>query len=306
MLRDLQHAFRTLRRGPLFALAVVMTLALGIGVNATVFVLVDRLLFNPPPVRSIEDLVAVSAINTQDPSIRNPVSYPNFEDLRAASESLSDLVAHTWIEVALSDGERPEQVLGQFVSSNFFDGLGVGAAAGRTFGENPGREVILSHRLWQRRYGGDRGVIGRTVQLNTLPFTVIGIAPRGFHGPSMATAYDLWVATTTSRDILGSEDFVQRRAWGIYELIGRLAPGATLERAAEELTVVGRRRAPPKNKESPQKGGAGRDCTEAPHPETEDTPPILGARRTEKPHTHPPRPPARDLTAPPKLSGMAR
>ncbi|MEM7048066.1 MAG: ABC transporter permease [Acidobacteriota bacterium] len=238
MLAELNRVWRSCRRSPLVSAAIVLSLGLGLGVCGVVFGFYDRLLRATPPVAGLDELVSVAAIDRQSPEQLRPVSFPNYLDLAAQSGALQGLAAYSWVRVGLADEGVPEEILGQFVSPDFFTVLGVRPQPGRAFGVESGSEVVLSHRLWQRRYAGASETVGRQVRLNGHPFTVVGVAPEGFSGPDLTTAYDLWVATSASTPILGSEAFVENRHWSIYQLIGRLAPGQEIGEAAAELDLL--------------------------------------------------------------------
>lgn len=232
--RDLGYAVRQLRARPGFAFAVVVTLALGIGLNSAVFSLVDALLLAPLPVRASEELVSVFSSDPGDVMASSPLSAADYNDLRDRCRSFSGIGAYTYTPMAMEVGEASSLALGVRATEGFFDVLGVRAAMGRLFDpgdEAPGGEVVLSHLAWQRRFGGDPAVLGRTFRLNGRLSTVVGVLPESFFGLTRGVAPEVWVAMKTE----GPRDDDSRFLW----VVGRLAPEATLQEARSELDAVG-------------------------------------------------------------------
>src|SRR5512146_196586 len=191
LLQDIKYALRLMRKGPGFTLVAVLSLALGIGANTAIFSLVNAVFLNPLPVSDPSRLVSVFCTDERNRGPLNaylPVSQPNFTDLRAQTQSLSGMYASQGVPLSVVLGKEPERLNGQMVSGNYFDVLGVKAMRGRTFypeeDQQPGRNpvVVLSYAAWQRRFGGDAGVVGRVLPINGGNFTVIGVMPKGFNG----------------------------------------------------------------------------------------------------------------------------
>src|SRR5262249_23288611 len=185
---DVRFGARMLRKDPGFTAVAIVTLALAIGANSTVFSLVSAWILRPP---NIKDPGRVAVILTVDPAkqgwgwYRNPVSVPDFVAWRAQSHSFEDMAASEDSDFTLTGTGEPEQVNGRRVSANYFDVLGVTAALGRTFvsGEDQSGQqqvVVLSHSLWQRRFASNPRLIGEPVNLNGEKFTVIGVLPSSF------------------------------------------------------------------------------------------------------------------------------
>lgn len=247
MWKALRHSLRMLLRQPLITLVVVLSLAVGIGFNTAVFSFVHDILLDPfPAVREPGRLVAVYSQDANRPG-QLPISYPNFEDYRDQNRVFSGLAAHQVIEVGLSTGSEPVKVYGEMVTANFFDVLGVGLAAGRSFRPDedaePGRDpvAILSYGFWQRRFGGHPDVLGSTIDLNGTPFTVIGVAAEGFKGTNAILSPVVWVPTMMYSRVFSFADAFEQRAGRVMHLVGRLKPGVSLETARGNLETIASR-----------------------------------------------------------------
>ena len=184
-LQDLRFGTRALFRNPGFALVAVATLALGIGVNSSIFSLVNALLLKPLPVERPQDLVNVYSHHATSREY-DTHSYPDFLDYRARTETLLGMMAYSNFFASFSLEGSSELVIGEVVSEDYFGLLGVGAVLGRTFtpdefaAEGAHPVAVLNHGYWQRRFGGDPGILGRTFRLNGIVYTVVGVAPPGF------------------------------------------------------------------------------------------------------------------------------
>jgi hypothetical protein len=209
LLRDLRWAVRSLGRTPLFAAVAVLTLALGIGVNATIFTLVNSILLRPLPVERPDELVHVYTSWTEEPF--GTSSYADYLDLRDgvaafAGGPSSGLLGHASAIATLQHGGQSEVLIGEIVTGNAFAVLGVGAERGRMLLpeddrlEAP-RVVVLGQGLWQRRFGGDPGVLGQAVRFNGQEYQVVGIAPASFHGLLPGVAADYWVPAVRTGDV---------------------------------------------------------------------------------------------------------
>ena len=247
LLHDLRYAVRMLRKQPGFAIAAVLTLALGIGANTAVFSLVNATLFQRLPVPDRERLVYVN---------RGPggvFSYPQYETLRDHAPSFEALAGWGGITASLHAGESAELVSGFIVTGNFFDVLGIQAAQGRLLSrsddQTPGAHpvAVISYDFWQSRFAGQPDVIGREIRLNGHVFTIVGVTPAGFPGPQVGSARPLYVpmmmqaimrpprarySGEQNPDLLKSPN----NSW-IFG-IARLKPGATIEQAGAELDPV--------------------------------------------------------------------
>ena len=248
-LQDLRFAARVLLRNPGFTAVAVLSLALGIGANSTIFTLVNAVLLRPLPMADPARLVAVFTTDERNRgSFFNymQTSRPNFQDYVKSNDVFSGMVAHSGLALAFSGKGEPEQIFGELVSGDFFGVLGVRPALGRAFlpdeDKVPGASLVtvLSDSFWQRRLGGDPAVVGREITLNGHAFTVVGIAPEGFKGANAIFAPALWVPTMTHPQLATGflkENMESRRAL-IFGMTGRLKPGVTLVEAETRLKAI--------------------------------------------------------------------
>jgi putative ABC transport system permease protein len=234
--QDIRYGFRMLWKNPGFTLVAVLALALGIGANSTIFSFVNGILLRPLPYQQPERLVLLDESSTKENSASIGVSFPNFLDWREQNRVFEDIATYVESSYTLVGGGEPEQVRGAGVSSGLFEIVGVAPMMGRTIRAEEDRPdadtvVILSHGLWQSRFGADARIIGQTISLNNRSRTVIGVMPPGFKFPEVA---DLWVplALDTKR--------WTRTDHGL-SAIARLKPGVTLPQAQAEMVAVARR-----------------------------------------------------------------
>ena len=220
MLQDIRYAFRTLIANPGFTIVAVLCLSLGIGVNGTIFSVVDGVLLQPYPYPDADRIVVLNSTNPKQHVNRAGVSYPDYKDWRDQSTSFSGFAAFQGRSLTIADGSsEPERYPGAAVSSTLFGLLGTPPALGRDFGpddDRPGAEpvVLLSDDVWQRRYNGDRAIVGRAISVNGRAHTVIGVMPQGFRFPETQR---LWVplapiAEPTRRDNRGTQVFARMKA----------------------------------------------------------------------------------------------
>ncbi|HEY6352362.1 MAG TPA: ABC transporter permease [Candidatus Angelobacter sp.] len=247
LMQDIRYALRTMRKSPAFSAVAVLTLALGIGANTAIFTVVNAVFFNPIPVRDANRLVSIF---TSDPRVSVgtftflPVSHPNAEDIARDVQSFSGVAHYSFggVGVSMTINGQPDRFVADVVSGNYFDVLGVNAALGRTFHPDEGREgaapvVVLSHGLWERKFASNLGVIGQTVQLNGQGFTIIGVAPQGFQGPTTLGGPDMWVTMSLHDQLfsgLAKTYFNERRYLG-FNVVARLKDGVGLQQASQEL-----------------------------------------------------------------------
>jgi predicted permease len=245
---DLKYALRSLARHPLFACGAIATLALGIGVNSTIFTFANATLFRPMPgIANPDQLVWVSALWIER-GREVGMSYPEYFDYRdAAGDQFSQLFAFRSTPVSLGGGGDPQRLRGQLVTGSYFSALGVRPAAGRLIGPNDDRvdspsSLVLSYRVWQERFGASADVIGTAITINGRQLTVIGVAADGFYGPALGEAADVWMPLTHLSQVRTAESglLTQREAsW--LSVMGRLRPGASISGAQAALATVASR-----------------------------------------------------------------
>ena len=243
---DLRYGWRLMVRKPGFTVIAVLTLGLGIGANVTIFSWVDTMLVRPlHGVPHAERLVSMNGTTRTRSSLG--LSYPDFVDYRERRPaSIDDLIAFNLIPMNLrTDAGDPQRVFGQVVSGNFFDALGTPPTLGRGFLPEEDRTpnthpvVVFSHSFWQRRFGGDPAVVGRSVTLNGRAYTVIGIGPAGFRGSEVYLNIDLWVPLMMQPAITGNDRLSARgNSW--LQVLVKMKPGVGIARAEADLDVVAR------------------------------------------------------------------
>jgi predicted permease len=242
LLQDLRFAFRQLGRAPSFAITAVLTLALGIGANTAIFSLVNSLLIKPLPVANPQQLASLGQRQSHGPLLPF-FSWPEFRQIRSQSHgSFSDVFAHTLgLDGFATQGQQPQRILTSYVSGNFFDALGLKPAAGRLLlpseGEVLGQDavVVLDYGFWMEKFNGDPNVVGRAATINGHPFTIVGVAPKGFNGVQSFVKVGAYMPLSeltregTPADQLNNW---QNRGFLVY---GRLRPGVSFKQASAEL-----------------------------------------------------------------------
>ena len=243
---DLRYAVRLLLKNPVFTGVVVLTLALGIGLNTAVFSVIDGLLLRPlPGARAANELVQVYRTYRGD-MLFGSNSIPHYRDLRERSgDTFSGVSLWTFETMNLGAGGRNERVLGVIASANHFSVFGVNAALGRTFvpAEDTGRGAhpvaVLSWSTWKGAFGGDPGIVGRTFVLNGRSYSVVGVAPQEFRGALPLVIPALWVPLTQFDDVRpGSREQYTARGSNSFSVIARLKPGVTLAQANEHMKAL--------------------------------------------------------------------
>ena len=243
-MKDLKFAMRQLGKSPGFTCIVVLTLALGIGANTAVFSVLNAVLLRPLPFNQPQNLVAIGEYDTRekaDPGTDiNSISYLDYVDWRNQNKVFERIAVYTNQGVStLTDGNGALHVQGESVSADLFPLLGVQPLLGRTFlpnEDNPGNHVvILSHALWQRRFGADRNVVGKTAMLDGQQFEVIGVMPPRFTFPIAAVSAELWVSMSSLRESKdGGSPMTEQRDNDFFECIARLKPNVSIAASAGE------------------------------------------------------------------------
>ncbi len=248
--RDLRYSVRTMRQSPLFVLVVVMTLALGIGANTTVFTVINTLILNPLPVPDSAALVALAATESQNTSKSGPplqVSYADLKDYQARNAVFRSLEGYTSPRVVtLQTGAASERIFGELVTGGYFSTLGLRPVRGRFFlpeeDGTPGAHAVavLNYATWQGRFGGSADIIGRTLRLNNVAFTVIGVAPPNFIGVNSIFGPDVWMPAAMAEQLLPNEmpAALSDRSKTVFLGLGRLKPGVSLAQARANIATI--------------------------------------------------------------------
>jgi len=240
LLQDLRLAIRILRKSPGFTAVAVVTLAVAIGANAVVFGVLNALILRPLNLPREESLYEIE--RTSDSSARQ--SYPDYLDLRDRNRSFDGLAASNISQAGLDTGENPSRVWLDEVSGNYFDVLGIQPYLGRFFrasdehGPNSAPYIVLSYEYWHTHFQDDRGVVGRIVQLNKHPFTVIGITPPEFHGTILFFSPPLFVPMVNQEQIDGSNLLDARGKRWVFITMGHVRPGVTPAQAAADVNSI--------------------------------------------------------------------
>jgi putative ABC transport system permease protein len=239
---DLRLALRSLRRSPGFTATALLTLALGIGANTTLFGVVDALFLAPLPVREPERVVMVYTSDFSGPAYGS-TSYPDFEDLRRQPHLFESLAAYSLEAAALSTGGDPVRVWCELVSGDFFPSLSVVMSLGRPLGPSDDREdaepaVVISHGLWERRLGADPAAIGRRLDISGTALTIVGVAPPGFAGLTRGLSAEAWIPLALRGRVIPGSGPLQDRGRRFLSVVGRLQRGVGIRDARARLAVL--------------------------------------------------------------------
>jgi predicted permease len=239
--QDLRYAARTLRNSAGFSTVAVLTLALGIGANTTIFSVLNAVLLRDLPVDDPGRLVSFAP--------ENSFSYPDYLDFRGQSSSFEGVCAlYPNVVASLSGGDTPDRVLGEVVTANYFSVVGIRPALGRGFVPDEDSMaspvVVLSHALWRRNFGAEPGILGKTVRMNGRGYTVVGIAPEGFHGTRRGFAADFWAPVSMADYIMpwaAEAKLLATRDQRGFVLLARLKRGFKREQAVADVGVISER-----------------------------------------------------------------
>jgi predicted permease len=240
--QDLRYGARMLMKKPGFTLIAVITLALGIGANAAVFTLIEGAFIRPFPIVEPERVVALP-LKTKSGEL-HAFSYPYYKDFRDRNEVLSGVIAHYFAQFNLSHNGDNQHVHGYVVTGNYFDVLGVRPALGRAFTPEEDRTklthpvVVISHGCWQRRFGGDPGIVGQEVILNNHKFRIVGVAPKGFQGMTLLYDPEIFMPVMMQPWATPGYDWLEERSESILLAFGRLKPGVSFEQAQVSLSLL--------------------------------------------------------------------
>jgi predicted permease len=250
LLRDLRCGLRTLTQNPGFAAVAILTIGIGIGASTTIFSWMRSMLLNPlPGATEPERVVAIENMAPDGEPITT--SYLDFCDFRDNMKLVNLVTLRAGNVFSVGDAPNTAQVWGEMVSGGFFDMLGVKPAAGRFFSgaerddaQNAHAVVVISQTYWKNHYHSDRLAIGATLRINRTPFTIIGVAPEGFHGTRSGLDYEMWMPITMYGQLTHTGVWMLRdRNTRNFMMLGRLAPGATLAQARGEVQVLANRMA---------------------------------------------------------------
>lgn len=247
---DLRYAFRNMRNSPLFVAVVILTLGLGIGANTTVFTLINTLILNPLPVRDPAELASLELVQSQRTSRSAaplPMSYADLKDFQRRNEVFSSLAGYTNVRaMTWRSDSGTERIFGELVTGNYFATLGLTPSAGRFFlpeeDGTPGAHpvAVVSYGTWRARFGGSPDIVGRTLRIDNLVLTVIGVAPPHFIGIHGIFGPDLWIPAAMAEQVLPNEkqSALYDRGEGIFQGAGRLKPGATVAQAQANAATI--------------------------------------------------------------------
>jgi len=241
--QDVRYSLRVIAKAPGFAAIVILTLALGIGANTTIFSWINATLLNPiPGLASPSEVVALSLGRPADNPF--PFTYPDFEMMRDGQHSFAGLTGCNPTPMSLTGKGKPERVWGTVASANYFDVLGVRPILGRGFlpveDEKPGGApvAVISYRLWQTHFGANPGVVGQTIEINLHPYTIVGVAPAVFQGSQTGIRSEIWVPVMMEEQLLPRSDLLHDHHYFWFVVLGRLKPGVEPKQAQEEMTVL--------------------------------------------------------------------
>jgi len=243
LLRDICFGFRQLMKQRGFAGLAIISMALGIGANTSIFSLVDTALLRPLAVKEPSQLVELYGTlhNGAEWSLQ---SYPNYKDYRDRNTVFSGLFVYRLVVSSLTVNNSSQRVWGYLVSGNYFDVLGVKPMLGRSFlpGEDQTPDshpvAVISYNCWERRFGGDPAVVGRTVELNSRPFVIIGVAPKGFLGTEVAYDPEMFVPVMMAKTIEPGSRWIDKRDSNNLFTVGRLKPGVSFAQAKAALETL--------------------------------------------------------------------
>ena len=240
LLQDLRFSLRQLRKSPGFTVTAVLTLAMAIGANAVVFSVMNGLILRPLDLPQAQSLYGVERASDKDMS----QSYPDYLDMRDRNHSFDDLAAFNIPQVGLDTGEGPSAAWGVEASGNYFDALRIKPYLGRFFhasdehGANSAPYIVLSYAYWHSHFHDDRGVVGRIVQVNRHPFTILGVAPPEFRGTIVFVSPNFFVPMVNHEQIDGENTLDARGSRWVFMVMGHLKPGVTVAQATGDLNSI--------------------------------------------------------------------
>jgi predicted permease len=240
--QDVRYSVRMISKTPGYAAIAILTLALGIGANTTIFSWINSTLLNPVPgLASPRQVVSLSLGRAGDNPF--PFTYPDVEAMREGQQSFTGITACNTTPMSLTGKGKPERVWGMLASANYFDVLGVRPILGRGFlpeeDEKPGGApvAVISYRLWQTHFGANPGVVGQTLEINQHPYTIVGVTPAVFQGSQTGLRSEIWIPIMMDAQLLPQGDLLHDHHYFWLFVLGRLKPGVAPEQAQEEMTL---------------------------------------------------------------------
>ena len=240
--QDLRYSLRVMAKAPGFATLAVLTLALGIGANTTIFSWINSTLLNPVPgLSKPNEVVSLTLSKPGDNPF--PFTYPDLEAMRDGQQSFTGIAACAFAQMSLTATRKPERIWGMVASANYFDVLGVRPALGRGFlpeeDAKPGGApvAVIGYRLWQTHFGANPDIVGQTIQINQHPYTIVGVTPAAFQGSQTGVRTDVWVPIMMQAQVNAQGDLLHDHHYFWLLGFGRLKPGVTLAQAQEEMTL---------------------------------------------------------------------
>ena len=241
--QDVRYSLRTIAKAPGFAAVAILTLALGIGANTTIFSWINSALLNPVPGISKPSEV-IALLQGKSSGDFDTFTYPDIEALRDGQQSFTGITACMFANMILTGNGKPDRVWGMVASANYFDVLGVRPILGRTFlpaeDEKPGGApvAVISYRLWQTHFGANPGVVGQTIAINQHPYTIVGVTPPLFQGSQTGLRFEIWVPIMMEAQFMPQGDLLHDHHAFWLLAFGRLKPGVALKQAQQEMTVL--------------------------------------------------------------------
>jgi predicted permease len=240
--QDVRYSLRMITKAPGYATIAILTLALGIGANTTIFSWINSTLLNPiPGLASPSEVVALTLGRGGDNPF--PFTYPDFEAMRDGQQSFMGITAANIAPMSLTGKGKPERVWGMVASANYFEVLGVRPILGRGFlpveDEKPGGApvAVISYRMWQTHFGANPGVVGQTIEINQHPYTIVGVTPAVFQGSQTGLRSEIWIPVMMEEQLMPQGDLLHDHHYFWLGMLGRLKPGVAPEQAQEEMTL---------------------------------------------------------------------
>jgi predicted permease len=242
---DARYALRALRHSPVFAIVTIASLGLGIGANTTIFTLLDAVVLRPLAVERPGELAYVSMSAKAESGPGDYFTNPLWEQIRDRQDAFRSVAAFGETDFNLADGGEARRVPGRYVSGEFFSTFGVIAASGRLFTSGDdvrgcGGSAVLSHRFWQREYGGRTDAVGKAIRLNGHPFEIAGVAEESFRGPDVGREADVYLPICAEAVVRGAAHTLDHRSNWWMRIIGRLAPGVDVRQANARIAAIAR------------------------------------------------------------------